>query len=30
MWMSGTEAEMVTARDAAIQAMENLEGVAGK
>ena len=30
MWMSGTEAEMVTARDAAIQAMENVEGVAGK
>jgi hypothetical protein len=30
MWMSGTEAEMVTARDAAIQAMENVEGIAGK
>jgi len=30
MWMSGTEAEMVTARDAAIQAMENIEGIAGK
>jgi len=29
MWMSGTEAEMVTARDAAIQAMENVEGIAG-
>lgn len=30
MWMSGTEAEMVTARDAAIQAMENVEGIAAK
>ena len=30
MWMSGTEAEMVTARDAAIQAMENVEGIEGK
>jgi hypothetical protein len=30
MWLSGTEAEMVTARDAAIQAMENVEGIAGK
>ncbi len=30
MWMSGTEAEMVTARDAAIQAMENVEGIASK
>ena len=30
MWMSGTESEMVTARDAAIQAMENVEGIAGK
>jgi len=30
MWMSGTEADMVTARDAAIQAMENVEGIAGK
>ncbi len=30
MWMSGTEAEMVTARDAAIQTMENVEGIAGK
>jgi ethanolamine utilization microcompartment shell protein EutL len=30
MWMSGTEAEMVTARDAAIQAIENVEGIAGK
>ncbi len=26
MWMSGTEAEMVTARDAAIQALDALEG----
>jgi len=30
MWMSGTEAEMVTARDAAIQAIENVEGITGK
>lgn len=30
MWMSGTEAEMITARDAAIQAMENVEGITGK
>jgi hypothetical protein len=30
MWMSGTEAEMITARDAAIQAMENVEGIPGK
>ena len=30
MWMSGTEAEMKTARDAAIQAMENVEGIEGK
>jgi hypothetical protein len=30
MWMSGTEAEMVTARDAAIQAIESIEGIAGK
>lgn len=30
MWMSGSEAEMVTARDAAIQTMENVEGIAGK
>ncbi|MBI3160051.1 MAG: hypothetical protein HYZ26_10680 [Chloroflexi bacterium] len=29
MWLSGSEAEMVTARDAAIQAMENVEGVKG-
>ena len=30
MWMSGTEADMVTARDAAIQAMDNVEGIEGK
>ena len=30
MWMSGTEAEMVTARDAAIKAMEDVEGIEGK
>jgi len=30
MWMSGTEAEMVTARDAAIEAMENVEGITTK
>jgi hypothetical protein len=30
MWMSGSEAEMVTARDAAIQAMESVEGIADK
>jgi ethanolamine utilization microcompartment shell protein EutL len=30
MWMSGSEADMVTARDAAIQTMENVEGIAGK
>jgi len=30
MWMSGTEAEMVTARDAAIQIMENVEGITSK
>jgi hypothetical protein len=30
MWMSGTEADMVTARDAAIQTMENVEGIADK
>jgi hypothetical protein len=29
MWLSGTEAEMVTARDAAIQALDSLEGVEG-
>ncbi len=30
MWLSGSEADMVTARDAAIQAMESVEGIAGK
>lgn len=30
MWLSGSESEMITARDAAIQAMESLEGVEGK
>ncbi|MFV1948939.1 MAG: hypothetical protein ACC633_03280 [Anaerolineales bacterium] len=30
MWLSGTEAEMVTARDAAIQAMENVEGISSE
>ena len=30
MWMSGSEADMVTARDAAIQAMESVEGIASK
>ncbi len=30
MWMSGTEAEMVTARDAAIKAMDDVEGIVGK
>jgi hypothetical protein len=29
MWMSGTESEMVTARDAAIQAIDSIEGIAG-
>jgi len=29
MWLSGTESEAVTARDAAIRALENLEGVDG-
>ena len=29
MWMSGTESEMVTARDAAIQAMDEIEGIEG-
>jgi len=29
MWMSGTESEMVTARDAAIQALDTLEGIEG-
>ncbi len=30
MWLSGTEAEAKTARDAAIQALESLEGVVSK
>ncbi|MBG7609283.1 MAG: hypothetical protein IZT55_00310 [Anaerolineae bacterium] len=30
MWLSGTEAEAKTARDAAIQALENLEGIESK
>ena len=29
MWMSGSEAEMVTARDAAIQALDAIQGVEG-
>ena len=29
MWMSGTESEMVTASDAAIQALDGIEGVEG-
>ncbi|NQU30433.1 MAG: hypothetical protein HQ525_07170 [Anaerolineae bacterium] len=29
MWLSGTESEAITARDAAIRALENLEGVDG-
>lgn len=29
MWLSGTEAEIVTARDAAIKALESLDGVTG-
>jgi len=29
MWLSGTESEMVTARNAAVQALEGLEGVGG-
>jgi ethanolamine utilization microcompartment shell protein EutL len=27
MWLSGSEADIVTARDAAIKALDNLEGV---
>jgi hypothetical protein len=30
MWMSGTEADMVTAQNAAIQTMESVEGIEGK
>ena len=29
LWLSGTEADMVTARDAAIHALEKLEGIEG-
>jgi hypothetical protein len=29
MWLSGTEAEIITARDAAIHALESLEGLSG-
>ena len=29
MWLSGTESEAITARDAAVRALENLEGVDG-
>ncbi len=29
MWLSGTESEAITARDAAIRALENLEGIDG-
>ncbi len=29
MWLSGTEAEIVTARDAAIRSLEDLEGIEG-
>ncbi|MBN2045194.1 MAG: hypothetical protein JW757_09260 [Anaerolineales bacterium] len=29
MWMSGTESEMVTARDAAAQALDTIEGIEG-
>jgi len=29
MWLSGSEAEIVTARDAATRALESLEGIAG-
>ena len=29
MWLSGTESEAITARDAAVRALENLEGVEG-
>ena len=29
MWLSGSEAEIITARDAAIRALEGLEGIAG-
>jgi hypothetical protein len=29
MWLSGTESEMVTAREAATQALDALEGIKG-
>jgi hypothetical protein len=29
MWLSGTEAEILTAKDAAIRALESLEGKPG-
>ena len=29
MWLSGTESEIITARDAAVRALENLEGISG-
>lgn len=29
MWLSGREAEIITARDAAVQALESLEGIEG-
>jgi ethanolamine utilization microcompartment shell protein EutL len=29
MWLAGTESEIVSARDAAVKALESLEGVAG-
>jgi hypothetical protein len=30
MWLSGSEAEILTARDAAVKALEELEGKTGK
>ena len=29
MWLSGSESEILTARDAAVQALESLEGIEG-
>ncbi len=29
MWLSGSEAEIITARDAAVEALESLDGIAG-
>jgi hypothetical protein len=29
MWLSGSEAEIITARDAAVHALEALEGIPG-